>query len=316
MTEIPQPMNPQALPVFFSKLKEGLSLAPTEVRRLFHGRGRTYEGLEQITCDWIGQHLVVQLFRPVTDEFMAELTQGLEALASEPDHASIRSISIQHRYEHGAPTQFLLGEQPDKVEVVESGLKYWMNISSNQNSGLFLDMRLGRDWVRANSGGKNVLNLFSYTCGFSVAAIAGGASQVVNVDMARSSLSRGRDNHHLNKQEVSRVKFLAHDIFKSWGKIKRMGPYDLIISDPPSFQKGSFALTKDYQKILRRLPDLLTENGQVMACANSPAVTSDFVIDGMAEHAPTLNYLQRLDNPPEFADVDPEASLKVQLFSR
>ncbi|WP_261874776.1 class I SAM-dependent methyltransferase [Vibrio rarus] len=306
-------MNEGALPLFFSTVRQGLALAPTEVRRLFHGRGRTFTGLEQITCDWIGQHLVVQLFRPVSEPFMAALSQGLQQVANEQQY-SIRSISIQHRYEMGAPTQFLLGEQPDKVAVVEGGLKYWMNITSNQNSGLFLDMRLGREWVRANAEGKNVLNLFAYTCGFSVAAIDGGAKQVVNIDMARSSLSRGRDNHNLNQQDVSKVKFLAHDIFKSWGKIKRMGPYDLIISDPPSFQKGSFALTKDYQKILRRLPDLLAEGGQVLACANSPSVTSSFVIDGMAEHAPNLHYVQRLDNPQEFADVDAEASLKVQLF--
>ncbi|GAD90637.1 putative RNA methyltransferase [Vibrio halioticoli NBRC 102217] len=315
MNDISPPMNVEALPRFFSALQQGLKNAPTEVRRLFHGRGRTVAGLEQITCDWIAQHLVVQLFRPVSDEFLAHLEQGLQQLAEQPEHSQIRSISIQHRYEHGAPTQFLLGEAEGKVEVVESGLKYWMNLSSNQNSGLFLDMRLGRDWVRANAEGKNILNLFAYTCGFSVAGIAGGAKQVVNIDMARSSLSRGRDNHNLNNQDVSRVKFLAHDIFKSWGKLKRFGPYDLIISDPPSFQKGSFALTKDYQKVLRRLPSLLADNGQVLACANSPAVTSDFVIDGMAEHAPELNYVQRLDNPVEFDDVDAEASLKVQLFS-
>ncbi|OBT14029.1 methyltransferase [Vibrio sp. UCD-FRSSP16_10] len=307
-------MNPESLPVFFAALHKGLAQASTEVRRFFHGRGRTVAGLEQLTCDWIGQHLVVQLFRPVSDEFLTHLTEGLQQLATDTKHVTIRSISIQHRYEHGAPTQFLLGEQQDKVEVVESGLNYLMNITSNQNSGLFLDMRLGRDWVRDNAKGKNVLNLFAYTCGFSVAAIAGDASQVVNVDMARSSLNRGRENHHLNNQDLSRVKFLGHDIFKSWGKIKRMGPYDLIISDPPSFQKGSFALTKDYQKILRRLPDLLAEGGQVLACVNSPSVTSDFVIDGMAEHAPELTYVERLANPDEFADVDPEASLKVQLF--
>jgi 23S rRNA (cytosine1962-C5)-methyltransferase len=191
-----------------------------------------------------------------------------------------------------------------------------MNISANQNSGLFLDMRCGREWVKQNSQGKNVLNLFAYTCGFSVAALAGGATQVVNVDMAKGALNRGRENHQLNGQDIRKVKFLGHDIFKSWGKIKRLGPYDLIISDPPSFQKGSFALTKDYQKILRRLPDLLADRGEVMACANSPSVTSQFVIDGMQEHAPQLHYVQRLDNPEEFADVDTEANLKVQLFKR
>lgn len=115
---------------------------------------------------------------------------------------------------------------------------------------------------------------------------------------------------------MSKVKFLGHDIFKSWGKIKKLGLYDLIIIDPPSFQKGSFALTKDYQKILRRLPSLLTETGEVLACVNSPAVSTDFLIDGMAEEAPELKFVERLDNPPEFSDISPESGLKVMRFTR
>ena len=106
----------------------------------------------------------------------------------------------------------------------------------------------------------------------------------------------------------------AYDIFKSWGKIKRSGSYDLVIIDPPSFQKGSFALTKDYKRILRRLPELLTEKGEVLACVNSPQVSSDFLIESMKEEAPVLSFVKRLDNPPEFADVDSEAALKVMLF--
>ena len=90
----------------------------------------------------------------------------------------------------------------------------------------------------------------------------------------------------------------------------------MIIIDPPSFQKGSFALTKDYAKILRRLPDMLTASGEVMACVNSPAVSSQFLIDAMAQEAPELQFVERLDNPPEFSDVDHEASLKVMMFRR
>ncbi|WP_261817431.1 class I SAM-dependent methyltransferase [Vibrio gallicus] len=309
-------MDEKALPLFFEQIKHGLNQSPDEVRRLFHGRGRLFAGLEQLTCDWVGGHLMVQVFKPVSSQFETQLKQGLLAVQACSDVANVLSISVQHRHLEGAPTEVLFGEVPNGVEVTESGLKYLMNLKSNQNSGLFLDMRHGRDWVKQHAQGKSVLNLFAYTCGFSVAAIAGGATQVVNIDMARSSLTRGRDNHNLNQQDVSKVKFLAHDIFKSWGKLKRFGPYDIIISDPPSFQKGSFALTKDYQKILRRLPDLLTESGQVLACANSPAVSSDFVVDAMKVCAPELEYVRRLDNPAEFADIDNEASLKVQLFKR
>jgi 23S rRNA (cytosine1962-C5)-methyltransferase len=98
--------------------------------------------------------------------------------------------------------------------------------------------------------------------------------------------------------------------------VKKFGPYELIIIDPPSFQKGSFALTQDYQKILRRLPDLLTADGVVLACVNDPSIGPDFLLQGMAEAAPQLHFESRLDNPPEFADIDPDAGLKAMVFRR
>ncbi|CAM2925760.1 class I SAM-dependent methyltransferase [Vibrio neptunius] len=309
-------MQVEQLPTFFAHITKQLASTSNEVRRLFHGRGRVYQGLEQITCDWVDCQLLINIFKSVDDAFLEQLKQGLHELSETAlwQEKGVKCAVIQHRYSEGVPSEVLIGELNTKPIVVESGLKYQLDIGRNQNFGLFLDMRLGREWVQQHAKHKNVLNLFAYTCGFSVAAIDGGADQVVNVDMARSSLSKGRDNHRLNEHNLNQVKFLAYDIFKSWGKIKRSGPYDLVIIDPPSFQKGSFALTKDYKRILRRLPELLTDKGEVLACVNSPQVSSDFLIESMKEEAPELSFVQRLDNPPEFADVDSEAALKVMLF--
>lgn len=314
---IPEPMQTSQLPIFFEQVIGNLSDAPDEVRRLFHGRGRCFSGLEQITCDWVDGQLIVALFKSGDDSFVDELKSGLMTLAESElwQVKNGRCMVIQYRYQDGAPSEVLLGELEPMPIVQESGLKYQLNIGRNQNFGLFLDMRFGRDWVRENSKQKNVLNLFAYTCGFSVAAIEGGADKVVNVDMSRSSLSKGRENHKLNDHNLNKVNFLGYDIFRSWGKIRKLGPYDLVIIDPPSFQKGSFALTKDYKRILRRLPELLTEDGKVLACVNSPQVSCDFLIDAMKEEASSLNFVRRLDNPPEFADVNPQSSLKVLEFS-
>ncbi|WP_418113297.1 class I SAM-dependent methyltransferase [Vibrio scophthalmi] len=311
-------MQINQLATFFDHVEAQLNVAPDEVRRLFHGRGQCWQGLEQLTCDWLQGQLIVNLFKSVDDSFLEQLKQGLVQLSQTQtwQEKQGRTILLQHRYSDGAPSEVLLGDFDSRPVVVESGLKYQLDIGRNQNFGLFLDMRLGRDWVKAHAKHANVLNLFAYTCGFSLAAIAGGADQVVNVDMARSSLNKGRDNHKLNDHNINQVRFLGHDIFKSWGKIKKAGPYDMIIIDPPSFQKGSFALTKDYQKILRRLPDLLTESGQVLACVNSPAVDCSFLIDGMQQEAPELKFIERLDNPPEFADINEQASLKCLVFSK
>ncbi|MEZ8886206.1 class I SAM-dependent methyltransferase [Vibrio sp. 10N.222.54.F6] len=309
-------MEASALPLFFSHIEQQLNEVPNELRRIFHGRGKFWPGLEQLTCDWVDGQLLVNVFKEVNDEFLSSLKAGLVELTNKDIWQSKQgtSIVLQHRYADGAPSEVLWGELNDSPVVVEHGLKYQLDIGRNQNFGLFLDMRNGRQWVQDNAKDKNVLNLFAYTCGFSVAAIAGGARQCMNVDMSRGSLNKGRDNHRLNEHDMRSVNFLGYDIFKSWGKIKKGGPYELVIIDPPSFQKGSFALTKDYKKILRRLPDLLTEGGEVIACVNSPAVSPNFLIETMVEEAPSVEFIERLDNPPEFVDVDLDSSLKVLRF--
>lgn len=311
-------MNATQITLLRQYLTGALLTPPSETRRLFHGRGRCWEGLEHITVDWLQGIMLVCLFRePLTDQQQALQIMLLQLSESDEWRGSgAHSLLLQQRYLPDSPMLCLLGELPEEWVIEEDGLRYLLDLGRKQNTGLFLDMRLGRRWVRKHTRGQRVLNLFAYTCGFSVAALAGGAEHVVNLDMAKAALARGRDNHRLNDHDLSRVSFLGHELFKSWGKVKRHGPYDLIIIDPPSFQKGSFALTRDYQKILRRLPELLSAEGSVLACVNDPDIGSDFLIKGMASEAPELHFERRLDNPPEFPDVSPEGGLKVLLFRR
>jgi len=311
-------MQPEALATLQQHLSQALSQVPDETRRLFHGRGRCWAGLEHVTVDWLQGVVLVSLFREPPAEELEALIGMLSALTeAQPWQSSgAHTLLLQHRYLPDSRMQPLLGEPPEEWVVTEDGLRYKLDLGVKQNNGLFLDMRYGRCWVRQQAGGKRVLNLFAYTCGFSVAAIAGGAEHVVNLDMARAALSRGRDNHRLNEHDLSRVSFLGHELFKSWGKVKKTGPYDLVIIDPPSFQKGSFALSRDYQKILRRLPELLTESGTVLACINDPDTGPDFLIQGMAAEAPELVFQERLENPPEFPDIREDSGLKAMVFRR
>lgn len=311
-------MNKDNLPQFFSQIELQLTQIPNEARRLFHGRGRCWEGLDQLTADWLQGQLIVSIFKEVEADFVQQLHQGLLELTEAPiwQEKGGQAIAVQYRYQEGAPTEVIFGELNSSPVVQENGLNYQLKLGRNQNTGLFLDMRNGRQWVKENAQHKKVLNLFAYTCGFSVAALSGGAKSVVNVDMARGALDTGRENHKLNQLDLRSAQFLGHDIFRSWGKINRFGPYDLIIIDPPSFQKGSFALTKDYRRILRRLPEMLTESGQVLACVNSPVVGQDFLLQSMQEEAPELKFEMRLENPKEFVDLDQDANLKVLVFNR
>lgn len=310
-------MNPASLLTLQQHLLTALTPAPNETRRLFHGRGRCWPGLEQITADWLQGVLLIALFKPVTDEELAALRSMLLELTDSDiwRDSQAHSLILQLRYLPDSPSEWLLGEAKEQWDICEHGLHYRLDLGRKQNTGLFLDMRLGRQWVQQQSAGKRVLNLFAYTCGFSVAAIAGGAQQVINLDMAKSALARGRDNHRLNNHDLNKVSFLGHDLFNSWGKLRKSGPYDLIIIDPPSFQRGSFVLSKDYPKVLRRLPELLSENGIVLACSNDPEIGPEYLIQSMSEQAPELQFRERLDNPPEFPDINPDSALKALIFT-
>lgn len=309
-------MNAEALETLHQRLTLALQALPEESRRVFHGRGRCWEGLEHLTADWLQGVLLVSLFRDPGAAPLQALREVLETLTRSPQWPVDARLLLQHRYLPDSHTEALRGEVPEEWLISENGLRYKLDLGRKQNNGLFLDMRYGRRWVQEQAQGKRVLNLFAYTCGFSVAAIAGGAARVVNLDMARAALSRGRDNHRLNGHDLGGVEFLGHELFKSWGKVKRSGPYDLVIIDPPSFQKGSFALSRDYQKILRRLPELLAEAGVVLACVNDPDVGPGFLIEEMAREAPELAFSERLENPPEFPDIHPDSSLKALVFKR
>ena len=309
-------MTPEALAILNQQLLDALQNAPSETRRLFHGRGRVWPGLEQITADWMQGVVLVSLFREPAQAELEALNRLLRDLTLTPQwhDSKAHTLLLQHRYLPESTTEWLLGERVEQWNITESGLQFIVDLGKKQNCGLFLDMRYGRDWVREQAQGKRVLNLFAYTCGFSVAAIAGGAEHVVNLDMSRAALTRGRENHRLNQHDLRRVSFLDHELFKSWGKVKKSGPYDLVIIDPPSFQRGSFLLDKDYQKVLRRMPELLAPGGQVLACMNEPSLGSDFLIDHTAVEAPTLKFERRLENPPEFPDAEVEGGLKALVF--
>ena len=309
-------MNSDALNTLNEHLLAALDPAPVETRRLFHGRGRCWPGLEQLTVDWMQGVVLVSLFKePAADELEALKQLLINLIQSQSwENSQAHTLLLQHRYLPDNDTEAFMGEVLDEWTLIEGGLRYLVDFGKKQNTGLFLDMRYGRDWVREHAAGKRVLNLFAYTCGFSVAAIEGGADYVVNLDMSRAALSRGRDNHRLNRHDVSKVSFLGHELFKSWGKVKSSGPYDLVIIDPPSFQKGSFLLTKDYQRVLRKLPELLTADGTVLACMNDPALRADFLIEGVTREAPALRFERRLENPPEFPDIEPGGGLKALVF--
>ncbi|MDN5076804.1 class I SAM-dependent methyltransferase [Aliarcobacter butzleri] len=281
-----------------------------EIKRVFHGRGNFYEDFNYLTVDSLNEILFATFFEESSDE--NEIIKALKDIANAYNY---KIFIVQKKYKKDELNEAIIGEIPPFYIVVENGLKYKINFF-NKNIGIFLDMKIGREYISSICKDKNVLNLFSYTCAFSVVAINAKAKQVVNVDMAKGALTTGRENHHLNNLDTKKVKFMPYDILKSWNRIKKEGPYDIIIIDPPSFQKGSFAATKDYEKIIKKLPELASENCIVLSCLNAPELDSDFIKQKFEEFAPTFRFEKRLENLKEFITNNEEKSLKNLIFKK
>lgn len=281
--------------------------------RLFHGRGGLFPGCEQWTLDAYPPVLVLTSFAPVDDAELAQVHAALAERWAQIAPNEPLNLVFQCRHEGRSETRLLAGSVPEPHGVLAQGARFQVHVLRGQNHGLFLDMAEGRRWVQQHvqaRPGLKVLNLFAYTCAFSVIALQAGAGQVVNVDMSHGALGIGKQNHLLNGI-TSGASFLPHDIFNSWGKLTRGGPYGLVILDPPSYQKGSFVATKDYARLLRRLPSLLAPDGHALLCLNAPELSEAFLRDQLPVEAPSLTVVERLANPAVFADVSPDRALKV-----
>ncbi len=263
----------------------------TDCYRIFHG---TVEGLPGTTLDRYGPLIILQTFhQALVDE---QLGQVKEFVSQEfPDlHLVYNDRSRDNsRIQDSDNHSHTLDSSP--MEAHELGVKYRIQgRHQGQDPWLFLDLRAGRRYMKAHSKGKTVLNLFSYTCGIGIAAAAGGAQRVVNVDFAESSLAVGMENAKLN--QLDQVEFIQSDVFpaikqfanmpisvrrgKKLPKYPKHKPeqFDLVFLDPPRWAKSPFGnvdLIRDYQSLFK--PSLLATKagGQLICCNNVAQVDRD-----------------------------------------
>jgi len=280
-----------------------------DAQRLFHGRGQLYPGLEHVCIDWFMPVVLLTAYQEIAD------SNGLRELFMAADKlGQIDTIILQKRYQPGAPVELLRGDCLREAVVSEGDLRFEVHPGKQQNAGLFLDTRLLREWLLLHSRDKNVLNLFAYTCSLSVAALAGGARHVTNVDMSKTSIKWGEKNHQLNGQDLRRISSIPHNLFKSWGRIKQFGRYDLVIIDPPTRQRGSFDVGRDYGAVLKKLSKLTTPGAHVIATLNSPFLEEDYLIKLFLHHVPDGKYIEMMPVAPEFADRHRQRGLKICHF--
>ncbi|MCZ6830506.1 MAG: class I SAM-dependent methyltransferase [Gammaproteobacteria bacterium] len=291
-------------------VRANLECADGDATRLLHGRGRTVPGWEQVAIDYFHPLVLVTLFAAQQAGWLNRLIAALWDWAAA---SGVECIAVQSRFASDTPLQVLRGELPRKPLAVEAGLQYGLQLGGRRNIGFFLDMAQARRWLAGVAAGKRVLNLFAYTCAFSVVARAAGAVQVVNLDMSSAALRMGQQNHQRNGIN-SGVSYLSHKLFRSWSKLRRAGPFDIVIVDPPSRQPGSFVAATDYRRVVAKLPELCAPDAEILLCLNSPHLETAFLRELAADNAPQLQFVERLPNPPQFADTHPERSLKVFRF--
>jgi 23S rRNA (cytosine1962-C5)-methyltransferase len=185
--------------------------------------------------------------------------------------------------------------------VTENGLKFLVNLSDYLDTGLFLDHRITRQRVREESAGKNVLNLFAYTGSFSVYAAAGGAAEVVTVDLSNTYLEWARRNMDLNGfHDETRYQFVQADVLQF---LQMLGPgsFDLIILDPPSFSNSKrmediLDVQRDHVMLINRCLAGLSPGGQLYFSTN----LRDFRLDQAALDPCTVKDITRATTPFDF----------------
>ena len=259
-------------------LREGLEAAKhTNAMRLVHGES---DGLPGLIVDRYADVLVAQFLaagverwrEPILDA-LAELT-GCEAIFERSD-AEVRGLE-----DLPPRVGFARGNRAaSRCPIVEHGLNFRVDVEQGQKTGFFLDQRENRQRVRALAEGREVLDGFCYTGGFSIAALAGGAARVTAVESSAAALEVARDNLAANVLDASRLEFVQADVFSRLRLLRDKGAkFNLIILDPPKFAPTAAQAknaARAYKDINLLALKLLSPGGLLATFSCSGGVSAD-----------------------------------------
>ena len=260
-------------------LRESLGMvnnADTTCYRLVHGEGDLLPGL---VVDVYGRTAVVQCHSVGMYHSRMLIAEAIRKAYGEEIEAIYdkSSQTLPFKADLGAIDGYLWGrsENPDAV-VLENGLKFKVNWEEGQKTGFFIDQRVNRDLVRQYSRGRKVLNTFCYTGGFSVAALAGGATEVVSIDLSERAVKLADENVRLNFGDEAKHEAIACNAVEYLKDID--SDYDLIILDPPAFAKHHKVLgnaLQGYKKINARALQKIRPGGILFTFSCSQAVSRE-----------------------------------------
>lgn len=165
-----------------------------------------------------------------------------------------------------------IGEPTSPWSAKENGVSYELRSDTGLSPGLFLDQRENRIWIREHAEDKRVLNLFSYTSGFSVVSALGGAQEVTTVDVSQNFIEWSKKNFQLNGLDPEKYEFFVSDclVFLK-GTVRRKRKFNLIVCDPPSFgrsKNGVFSISKNFEELILNCLMCLEKNGLLLFCTN------------------------------------------------
>jgi len=279
--------------------------APEGGCRLVHSEGDALPGL---VVDRYGEFLVVQFLSAGVERFRAEIVAALQEATGAKGIYERSDSSVRAKEGLEERKGLLAGaEPPNPVVIVENGAKYAVDVRHGQKSGFYFDQRDSRAAVAALSAGKRVLNAFSYTGGFGVAALLAGAEQVINIDSSAPALKLARHNLEMNRIAPTRCENIEGDVFTELRRLAEAGEkFDLIILDPPKFIESRNALVKGcraYQDIARLGFGLLVPGGVLVnfSCSGlmTPELFQKITADAAIDAGVTGKFIRRLEQSPD-----------------
>ena len=288
------------------------------------------DGMPGVTIDRYGDFAVLAVSSDGARERAPEIAALLVELGARGVYLKIRARADLRRADRAAlaPEGPIAGEAaPPEIEVHEAELKLSVRLADGLSTGLFVDQRDNRRRLLAEARNKRVLNLFSYTCSFSVAAALGGAKSTVSIDLSKRALERGRDNLARNGIVPGAQHQLLREEVKAWlGRALRRGEqYDLVVLDPPTFAsaegKHSFRSVRDYAEVARDALRLLAPAGVLLAVTNHRGTRQEDLrrilrrAAGLAERRVTQlkDLASPLECPPIYGEPHPSRSVLVRV---
>ena len=274
----------------------------TTAFRLFNQEGDGFGGL---TVDLYGDYAVFSWYNSYVYQIRKVISEAFRQVFPEVlgTYEKIRFKGLDYESAH------VYGQEaPDFFTVLENGVLYQVFMNDGLMTGIFLDQHEVRgSLVDGLAMGKSLLNMFSYTAAFSVAAAMGGASQTTSVDLAKRSRELSQAHFQANGISTDDHRFVVMDVFEYFKYAKRKGlTYDVIVLDPPSFarnKKQTFSVAKDYHKLISQSLEILNPGGIIIASTNAANVSRQKFIEQIDKGFAGRSYqiLNKYGLPADFA---------------